>query len=208
MFFSCRIRLFFSCSRSPGEEAQAAGADEKRRLQAGSALMIRFAVSPWSLAQAEKKAARRCDTIRASLQVHPSTRHARRAGLAVAGWRSTCWLSITLFSVRCPWPDPSSRSADSDGRAGPKSSISASAIPVLRPMTYGPTGRLQHVGRLTRSAQGHRHRRSDGLEMPNDRATQCGHCRSVVWLVRVFSCSSVVLRLFFSCRVFSCSSVV
>jgi hypothetical protein len=92
-----RIRLFFSWSGRPWDEDQAA--DEKEKFQAGSGLMIRLAVSPWSFAQAEKKAARRCDTIRASLQVHPSTRHARRAGLAVAVWRSTCWLSITLFSV-------------------------------------------------------------------------------------------------------------
>jgi hypothetical protein len=35
------------------------------------------------------------------LQGQPATRQARRAGRSVAGWRSSCWMSITLLT---PFP--------------------------------------------------------------------------------------------------------
>ena len=56
--------------------------------QAGSGSTTRSAVSPWPFAQSAKNATRRCEMIRASLQVQPGTRQAGRTGGSVALWRS------------------------------------------------------------------------------------------------------------------------
>jgi hypothetical protein len=102
-----RIRLFFDCSSvvPATRRGQAEGDGVKVMRHVGSGSTIRSAVSPWSFAHEAKKAARRCDTIRASLQVHPATRQARRAARSVAReMGSVCW-SITLrFSVSL-WPE-------------------------------------------------------------------------------------------------------
>ena len=86
-----RIRLFFDCSSVVGRDGivrrvidrdlrnrQAAGARNIGIRQSASGATERFAVSPWSRAQAAKNAARRWETIRASLHGQPSTRHPRR----------------------------------------------------------------------------------------------------------------------------------
>jgi hypothetical protein len=64
--------------------------------QVGSGSIDRSAVSPWTFAQEAKNAARRGEMIPGSLQVHPSTRHARRAARSVAVWRSNL-MSIALL---------------------------------------------------------------------------------------------------------------
>src|SRR5258705_1204976 len=84
-----------------GAGIQSRGSVPRTKRQSGSGATTRSAVSPWLVAQDAKNAARRCETIRASLQGHPATRQARRPGRSVAGWRSSCWMSITLLT---PFP--------------------------------------------------------------------------------------------------------
>ena len=87
------------------------------RLHVGSGSMERSAVSPWSFAHAAKKATRRCETIRASLHGHPSTRHARLVKRSVAARTFNLPLIHRCCSVRLVRPrDPRRRWWDARAR--------------------------------------------------------------------------------------------
>jgi len=97
----------------------------------GSGMIVRSAVSPRLAAHAAKNAARRWDTILASLQGHPATRQARRPGRSVASWRSI-WMSISRLRFAASplmedqWPN---------GRREQIADASASGPFSVRPLT-------------------------------------------------------------------------
>jgi hypothetical protein len=107
------LRLFFNSwtgstlERGSGSRLRVRQAAGERRVgmrQPASGAMDRFAVSPCWRAWAAKKAARRVETIRASLHGHPSTRHPRRPR-APSEWKS-CWLNMGAISdLRAMSPD-------------------------------------------------------------------------------------------------------
>ena len=79
-------------SAGTGDSKSVRGADGMR--QPGSTATTRSAVWPERWAMAEKKAARRCDTIRESLHVQPLMRQAPRTRFSVAS-------TISMVSGAC-----------------------------------------------------------------------------------------------------------
>lgn len=115
--YSVVLQLFFSCRYSVVLQLFWRQPVTTGRRQAGSGAINRSAVSPCRSARAAKKAARRCETIRGSLQGHPATRHPRWAGRLSVPTTSVC-RSIGPFMRTSSVGVVASRSVRSEGNDG------------------------------------------------------------------------------------------